>query len=172
MGARAEVRRSRHLGANDNPKTRRAKRSVQLFPEVVRLLRDLQPLHVTPTTPVFTHTRGGPIEPNSFLPHWYAAQRACGIRVRGLYSTKDAFVSTSLAAGVKIAWLEEQTGVAYANKRSTRPILTIGAVTREGRRPGDPPQKSTAAETRAVVCLAVAMLVPVVVVIVDPILVL
>jgi hypothetical protein len=81
---------------------------------VVRLLRALQPLHVTPTTPVFTHTRGGPIEPNSFLPHWYAAQRACGIRVRGLYSTKDTFVTTALTAGVKIAWLEEQTGVAYA----------------------------------------------------------
>ena len=112
--ARAQVQRSRHLGAYAAPKTGRAERSVELFPEVVRLLRALQPLHVTPETPVFTHTRGGPIEPNSFLPHWYAAQRACGIRVRGLYSTKDTFVTTALTAGVKIAWLEEQTGVAYA----------------------------------------------------------
>jgi hypothetical protein len=111
---RAQVQRSRHLGAYAAPKTGRAERALELFPEVVRLLRGLQPLHVTPETPVFTHTRGGPIEPNSFLPHWYAAQRACGIRVRGLYSTKDTFVTTALAAGVKIAWLEEQTGVAYA----------------------------------------------------------
>ena len=58
-----------------------------------------QELRVTPEDPVFTHTRGGPIELNSLLPHWYAAQRANGIRVRGLYSTKDTFVSTALQAG-------------------------------------------------------------------------
>src|SRR5262249_60436446 len=111
---RAQVQRSRHLGAYAVPKTGRAERSVELFPEVVRLLRALQPLHVTPTTPVFTHTRGGPIEPNSFLPHSYAAQRACGIRVRGLYSTKDTFVTTALTAGGEIAWLEGQNGGGYA----------------------------------------------------------
>ena len=77
----------------------------------------LQPLRVEPTTPVFPNTRGAPIEPNSLLPHWYAAQRALGIRVRGLYSTKDTFVTTSLDAGVKIAWLETQTGVNYLTLR-------------------------------------------------------
>src|SRR5262249_10745576 len=51
----------------------------------------------------------GPLDPNAFLPHRYAAQRACGIRVRGLYSTKDTFVTTALDAGVTIAWLEQQT---------------------------------------------------------------
>jgi hypothetical protein len=62
-------------------------------------------------------TLGGPIEPNSLLPHWYAAQRALGLRVRGLYSTKDTFVTTALDAGVKIAWLETQTGVNYLTLR-------------------------------------------------------
>jgi len=70
-------------------------------------------LRVERMMPVFTHTRGGPIEPNSLLPHWYAAQRACGNRVCGLYSTKDTFVTTALEAGVTIAWLETQTGVNY-----------------------------------------------------------
>jgi len=51
------------------------------------------------------------------LQHWYACQRALSIRVRGLYCTKDTFVTTSLNAGVKIAWLEQQTGVAYATLR-------------------------------------------------------
>ena len=51
------------------------------------------------------------------LSHWYAAQRACGIRVRGLYSTKDTFVTTALEAGVTIAWLETQTGVNYLTLR-------------------------------------------------------
>jgi integrase len=59
----AEVRRSRHLWAYGEPKTAGARRSVQLFPETVRLLRALQPLHVEPTTPVFPNTRGTPIGP-------------------------------------------------------------------------------------------------------------
>lgn len=90
---------------------------MELFPEVVRLLRELQPLHGTPEQPVFTNTHGTPIEPNSLLPHWYAAQRTCGIRVRGLYSTKDTFVGRSLQVGVKVAWLEDQTGIDYATLR-------------------------------------------------------
>jgi len=113
----AAIRRSRHLWTYGEPKTASARRTVQLFPETVRLLRALAPLRMEPELPVFTHTRGGPIEPNSLLPHWYAAQRACGIRVRGLYSTKDTFVTTALEAGVTIAWLETQTGVNYLTLR-------------------------------------------------------
>jgi integrase len=115
--ATVEIRRSRHLRTYGEPKTKSGRRTVQLFPETVDFLRRLQPLRVEPTAPVFPHTRGGPIEPNALLPHWYAAQRACGIRVRGLYSTKDTFVSTALDAGVTIAWLEQQTGVTYATLR-------------------------------------------------------
>jgi hypothetical protein len=37
--------------------------------------------------------------------------------VRGLYATKDTFVTTALDAGVKIAWLEQQTGVDYLTLR-------------------------------------------------------
>jgi hypothetical protein len=37
--------------------------------------------------------------------------------VRGLYSTKDTFVTTALDPGVTIAWLEQQTGVLYATLR-------------------------------------------------------
>ena len=115
--ATAAVRRSRHLWSYGEPKTTSARRIVQLFPETVRLLRALQPLRVDPAMPVFPHTGGGPLEPNSLLPHWYAAQRACGIRVRGLYATKDTFVTTALDANQPIAWLEQQTGVTYATLR-------------------------------------------------------
>jgi hypothetical protein len=34
--------------------------------------------------------------------------------VRGIYCTKDTFVTTALKAGVKVAWLENRTGVGYA----------------------------------------------------------
>jgi integrase len=114
---RLHVRRSRHLWEYGAPKTDAARRTVELFPEAVRLLHSIQPLRVTPEMPVFTNTVGKPIEPNSLLPHWYACQRALGIRVRGLYCTKDTYVTTALTVGVKIAWLEQQTGVAYATLR-------------------------------------------------------
>ncbi len=68
--------------------------------------------------PVVTNTRGTAIEPNSFLSHWYDAQRALGIRVRGLYCIKDAFVSTALLVKANdLPWLEQHMGVAYATLR-------------------------------------------------------
>ena len=68
VAARVQVRRSRHLGAYVDPKTASARRTVELFPEVVQLLREIQPLRVTPEMPVFTNNiRGGPIEPNALL---------------------------------------------------------------------------------------------------------
>jgi integrase len=111
------VRRSRHLFQYAAPKTRQARRRVELFPELVRVLRALQPLHVAPETPVFKNTRGLPIEPNSLLPHWYRCLRALGIRQRGLYTMKDTFVTMALSVGVKIPWLEQQTGVRYDTLR-------------------------------------------------------
>ena len=86
---------------------------MELLPETVRVLRAIQPLHVTPEMPVFTNVDGGPIEPNSLLRHWYPCLRASGIRVRGLDAMKDAYISTALTAGVDTVWLEAQTGVRY-----------------------------------------------------------
>jgi len=107
------VVRSRHLWEDSAPKTGPAARTVELLPETVRLLRGIQPLHVTPEMPVLTNVDGGPIEPNSLLRHWYPCLRASGIRVRGLYAMKDTYISTALTAGVNTMWLEAQTGVRY-----------------------------------------------------------
>jgi hypothetical protein len=72
-------------------------------------------LHVIPHLPVFTTTEGRPIEPKAFASlYWYRCLRALGFRVRGIYATKDTFVTTALQTNVKVAWLEAQTGVAYA----------------------------------------------------------
>ena len=64
-----------------------------------------------PTDPVFKNTCGAPIEPKAFSTHWYDCLRVLDIRQRGLYCTKDTFVTMALGIGVKIAWLEAQTGV-------------------------------------------------------------
>lgn len=62
---------------------------------------------------------GEPIEPKAFASrYWYACVRALNIRVRGIYCTKDTFVTTSLQVpNLRIAWLESQTGVSYATLR-------------------------------------------------------
>src|SRR5262249_11956095 len=49
--------------------------------------------------------------------HWYACLRELNIRVRGIYCTKDTFVTTALQVGANQAWLESHTGVSYATLR-------------------------------------------------------
>jgi integrase len=116
-GTRLFVRRSYHLGAYGAPKTKRARRTVVLYAQTVEILRSIQPLRIEPETAVFKTTTGTPIEPKTFSSHWYDCLRVVGIRVRGLYCTKDTYVSAALKAGVRIERLEEQTGVAYATLR-------------------------------------------------------
>ncbi len=111
------VRRSYHLYGYNAPKTKAARRTVELFPQTVAILTALKKLHVKPETAVFLTTRGEPIEPKTFSEHWYSALRALGLRVRGLYCTKDTYVTTALHAACRIEWLEAQTGVAYATLR-------------------------------------------------------
>ncbi len=110
-GGFALIRRSFHLGTYGKTKNKRSRRTVELDPEVIAALRMIQPLHVTPEMPVFTGTDGAPIEPKAFSARWYDCLRALGIRQRGIYCMKDTFVTTALAAGVNIHWLEAQTGV-------------------------------------------------------------
>lgn len=105
--------RSRHMWEDSATKTGPAARTVELMPETVRLSREMQPLHVEPDAYVFTNIDGRPIEPNAFLKRWYACLRVLGIRIRGLYTMKDTYVSTALTCGVNPAWLEAQTGVRY-----------------------------------------------------------
>jgi hypothetical protein len=110
------VRRSYHLYVYNAPKTRSARRTIELLPETVtvRVLRAIEPLHVVSEMPVFTTTHGGPIEPKTFSPHWYDCLRALGLRVRGLYCTKDTYVSRGLQTVRDPRWVEKRTGVALA----------------------------------------------------------
>jgi len=86
----------------------------------VQVLRAIQPLRAEPNDYVFTTTEGKPIEPKAFASrYWYRCLRALGIRVRGIYCTKDTFVSSALKLGLKVAWLEQQTGVNYATFNHT-----------------------------------------------------
>ena len=83
------------------------------------LLRALKPLREAPDLPVFVNTEGNPIEPKAFSERWYECLRALGLRQRGLYSTKDTFVTLALATKREdvMLWLVQQTGVAYDTLR-------------------------------------------------------
>jgi len=109
--------RSRHLGQERATKTRAARRTVVLMPQTVDTLRAIQPLNVRPEVPVFTNLQGGPIEPKAFSTHWYACLRALGLPIRGLYATKDSFVSLAMSRDANLVWLQEQTGGSLATLR-------------------------------------------------------
>lgn len=115
----ARIRRSYHMGHYGKPKTKSARRPIELDPDFVRLMEPLQPLKVTPKTPVFINTEGNPVEPKAFSERWYDALRALKLRPRGLYSTKDTFVTLTLATNREdvVFWLVKQTGVAYETLR-------------------------------------------------------
>jgi len=111
------VRGSYHLGELNDTKTEKSRRTLELFPRTVTLFRDIMPADPDPNAPFFTHLLGGRIEPKRLSDFWYEALDELKIRKRGLYCTKDTFVTTWLMQGVPIAWLENQTGVNYATLR-------------------------------------------------------
>jgi integrase len=113
------VRQSYNEGKYGKPKTKNARRTIELHPDTVELLRAVKPLRESPEAPVFITTTGGPIEPKNFSEHWYACLRALGIRQRGLYCCKDTFVSIALACGRDdvLGFLVNQTGVALQTLR-------------------------------------------------------
>ncbi|MDG2307220.1 MAG: tyrosine-type recombinase/integrase [Candidatus Binatia bacterium] len=138
---RVSVKESRYLNENNPPKVPMAERTVPLHPSTVELLREMQPLHVPPETPVFLNTRGRQINQDSFSEHWDNALRALGLRHRGLYQTKHTYVSLALLASVPIKRLEAQTGVAaqtllrhysaYVAQPGDRPIWEMMEASRE-----------------------------------------
>jgi len=96
-----------------------ARRTIELHRETVELLCAIKPLREAPEQPAFVTTIGGPIEPRHFSEHWYDCFRSLELRQRGLYSTKDTFVTIALGTGRDdvIGWLVKQTGVALETLR-------------------------------------------------------
>src|SRR5262249_22803190 len=108
------VRRSFHDGAYGRPKTKAARRTVELRPESVALYRDVVGVGAARERPLFPNLGGGPIEPKSFEPHYQRVLRALRIRQRGMYCMKDTFVTLAFATrapGV-VDWVSDMTGVA------------------------------------------------------------
>jgi integrase len=109
---------SYHYGTVGEPKTEAANRSIELHPEMLRILRALRPLRPEPGASVFPNLDGGRIRNATFWGTWTRCLQDCRIRHRGIYALKDTFVTNTLATAEEsgegerlTAWLVRQTGV-------------------------------------------------------------
>jgi integrase len=114
----AYIRASFVCGALGPPKTRTARRSIELHPGMLTILRDLRPLRPEPGQPVFPNLDGRRIRNATFWGIWTRCLQDCRIRHRGIYALKDTFVTHTLAMAEEsgeverlTAWLMRQTGV-------------------------------------------------------------
>jgi hypothetical protein len=123
------IRQSYHMGRYGKPKTKAARRIIELHPDTVAMLAAIRPLREAPEHPVFVNTEGNPIEPKAFSERWYECLRALGLRQRGLLRHECTFVTLTLATAREdvMLWVVKQTGVAYE---------TLPSTTRAGSRSG------------------------------------
>lgn len=104
--------RSRTLNEMNPPKTGKSKRTNDLLPNVIEVLKSMPVrLHASEKTPLFINTKGGPIDPNEFRKsYWYGVLAALKIRPRGPYCMRDTFISWSLSAGARAKFVAEYCG--------------------------------------------------------------
>ena len=133
------VRRSCHLYGYNPPKTRSARRTVELLPERVHILRALQPLHVAPDTLVFTTT--------GWKPSNRRRSRRTGTSASGLSGSghagstaRNAYVSTACGLSATSQWGREpdrrRTRDHFGGE--SRESATVGPKVRSG--PGSQPR--------------------------------
>ncbi len=110
-GRKLTVRRSRTMGEDNPPKTRKSRRTITLLENVVAMLRRVQPLHAGPDTFVFATQQGTPLDGERFVEkHWRRALRATGVRPRKFYATRHTFISLALTWGLNLKWLADYCG--------------------------------------------------------------
>ena len=106
------VRRSRTMGEDNAPKTKRSKRTISLRPHVVLALRAMpSPLHPREDAFFFTTQHGNPIDQERFVDkHWRRVFAATGVRPRKFYATRHTFISIALTKGENLKWLATYCG--------------------------------------------------------------
>jgi len=107
-----KVRVSRTLGEDNPPKTAKSTRTIKLQSEVVAVLRDAKPLHVTADTFVFATQHGTPLDEERFVEkHWHRAVRATKVRPRKFYATRHTFITVAVGKpGISLKWLADYCG--------------------------------------------------------------
>jgi integrase len=107
------VRRSRTMGEDNPPKTKRSRRTLTLLPEVLVVLRTMPaPLHATDDAFLFTTMASTPLTQERFVEkHWHRALRGAGVRPRKFYATRHTFISQAVSTpGISLKWLADYCG--------------------------------------------------------------
>jgi hypothetical protein len=103
--------KSRTLGEDNTPKTRKSTRDLALLPDVVAVLRAVKLLHADERTFVFTTQHGTPLDEERFVEmHWRRALRATDVRPRKFYATRHTFMTWALGRGANVKWLADYCG--------------------------------------------------------------
>jgi integrase len=90
---KAIINSSRTFGEDNAPKTEASSRTITLLPNVVDVLRALQPLHVGAEDYVFTDEQGKAVDQNEFGRKFTAVLRVLNIRPRRFYNTRHKHIS-------------------------------------------------------------------------------
>ena len=108
---RTTIVRSRTLGENNKTKTKKSKRSITLFPNVLAVLNSAPRLRVTESDHVFLNRDGRPIVPDNWRKeYWHGALTALKIRHRKFYCTRHTFISVMLSHGENIKRVADYVG--------------------------------------------------------------
>jgi integrase len=92
------IRRSRVMGEENAPKTKRSARTIKLHPDVVEVLRQHRgPRIPPPTDPVFVNQNGEAVNGDAFYDwNWKPALEDLSIRLRPVKNTRHTFITTAL----------------------------------------------------------------------------
>lgn len=109
---RVSITKSRVDGHTGPPKTRGARRTIELAPVLAEILAGVYPLRPDPTAFVFCiRNTAQAIEQHNFArADWATAQRRLKLRAHGLYSTRDTFLSIGVSRGLNPQFLAEFCG--------------------------------------------------------------
>jgi integrase len=105
------ITKSRHLGEERAPKTSASRRTINLLPNVVEVLKRAKELRVIEDDYFFENRKRAPIDADQWRKDYlYATLRSKQIRERDFYCTRHTFISLALTAGENIKAIAEQCG--------------------------------------------------------------
>ncbi len=104
------INKSRHLGADNRPKTQKSERVIRVPGDVMEALVAL-PSFAIGADRVFLNKFGDPLDANQWArDYWPRALKALGIRPRKFYATRHAFITEQVKRGELLKAIADYCG--------------------------------------------------------------
>ena len=105
------IHKSRHLKAENNTKTRHARRIINVGPTLAALLANQRLPFFADDDPLFYNKYGRPLNADNFAKeYWPSMQGELSLRVRGFYSTRHTFITEQVRAGKNLKAIADYCG--------------------------------------------------------------